>query len=75
MLPKDMTLYLIWDTESEVDKDCTIMETDMSVSEDPAKGSTSRKRSRRDSGPGTDDEDSSGSGSDSEACKPKLFTE
>lgn len=60
-----MTLFLIWDSESEVDKDCTILQSSMAVADDDV-ANHPRKRAR----PAADeDEDSSGSVSGDSDCE------
>lgn len=54
-LPQDMALYLIWDSESEINKDCTILEGGMSAVDSDDRQQNSKKRSKLSSSEGSDD--------------------
>lgn len=65
-LPKDLVLFLVWDSESETTKDCTLLSSRMEVRDEdsdstPPKRRSKRKRSKRSSSSKSGDEESESS--------------
>jgi len=67
-LTQDMVLYLIWDSESETSKDCTLLSSGMSATDahDDESPKSKRKRSKRSS---TESDSETDGSAESESCE------
>ena len=44
---KELTLYLVWDSESETDKDCTLLESNFTARDSSSDSDAPRKRHKK----------------------------